>query len=694
MLLNFENYINILFRRKYFILFSLLSVCVIPMILVYVFCEPVYKTSGQLKIVFTNSQSYYLETAPKNIALFDYSDKTKVDNTFFEMVRNPRSLQQLIKNLSLTDKNGNYLKPDDILIGNEFFLYLKSEGIGVDLANGGEIIEVFGYSKTIERSEELTNLAIEYFLELYAGIFKDQALTAQKALEKRLKEIDQEIYDAENEKSNFLLGNKFFDFSREKDYIFDQYFIVKQSVTDNNRTLLETKSRFNKVYSILKQTPAFDLNEEVIKRNSLINEYKQQLVSLAMTLEKQRVEYLPNHPDIISTQKQIEILEKALNDELLKTFSTETKTKNTIHIELYKNYNYLQIEIKALDTRIKENILLLTSYEETLKGIQKSLIIEQQINRKLEQLKLFYSAASQGLEETKIVLAMEPVNAAVLNLADASMVDSEKPFFPNHNKILFVLLFLAASQAFALIILAEATDPTIFDINYFPRAKDSKYIRGLPKSGIFFRMRNLKKSYADKEKSYGLLSKNSNNCQALNSIISGIGSYSSHGVLPRVVLFSGADSGVGTSTLSYAIAAHLANKRKKVLAVHISIIAAKGMTIDSKDIQNPEMDTPLDQQIKNTRTKGLDLLILNQASLTANENFISELKNLSYDYMIIDTDPVAFDYTAVSLCQWVDSLVVVAKFRKTPIKMIENTIEIFNTSKEQSKIVLINQVTS
>src|SRR6056297_234035 len=120
MLLNVPEYIKILYRRKWYVLLSFICLCALPMIAVYTLYDPVYKTSGQLKIIYSNSQTYFVEKMPKNIAVFEYSDKTKIDNTFFEMVQNPESLKALIHEMEITDSQGNYLKPDKFLIGSEF----------------------------------------------------------------------------------------------------------------------------------------------------------------------------------------------------------------------------------------------------------------------------------------------------------------------------------------------------------------------------------------------------------------------------------------------------------------------------------------------------------------------------------------------------------------------------------------------
>ncbi len=105
-------------------------------------------------------------------------------------------------------------------------------------------------------------------------------------------------------------------------------------------------------------------------------------------------------------------------------------------------------------------------------------------------------------------------------------------------------------------------------------------------------------------------------------------------------------------------------------------------------------DDIFERQIKKTKNKKLDELIINESKISTDGTFISGLKDMphDYDYLIIDTEPVINNYTAACISNVVDAVVIVTKFRKTPRKIINNAIETLNTKEDQTKIIIINQI--
>ena len=184
---------GILRRRALILAFSFLFFAVLPVLLL-LFVKPVFRASAEMKILYTDSQAQYLTGVPADVARFEYAEKTKIDDTFFGIVKNPQSLRQVIADLRLSAPDGTTLYPDDLLMDGMTSMLFRSQGVAVELAGkGAEIIEVVGYGPTPGRAAELANALTERFLELYAEMYRSRARAALQALDARLPGVTEDF---------------------------------------------------------------------------------------------------------------------------------------------------------------------------------------------------------------------------------------------------------------------------------------------------------------------------------------------------------------------------------------------------------------------------------------------------------------------------------------------------------------------
>ncbi|MFO0752362.1 MAG: Wzz/FepE/Etk N-terminal domain-containing protein [Thermodesulfovibrionales bacterium] len=659
-----DRFIEIVRRRKYILIASVLIFALIPLVLSF-FYKPVYKASSHLRILLHESQSQYPSDMPDRVGAFEYADKNKVDNTFFAMLKNPKSLKRVIAALRITDRKGRPLNPDKFVISNDFSLFFKQEGIGVDVVESGEVIELIAYAHSPKRAEQIANAAVDSFTELYADIYRDEAKVALSAMEERLKFVTEELRKIEKRRYELLKSKSMVDITSEMDQLVKQYYSYIDLLNQNKRSVEEGKKSLQEIEATIRKIPELYKSDQVIERNPLIDDYKKQIVSLETSIAKMRGERTEQHPEVVTTRKQIEELREAIHKELDRLLSNETFSRNSYYTDLEKRLWDTRINLAVYTTTANVLNKIIDSTRNTMFGMKEVELGIKQIDREQSTMSTEYTSIVKGLGLANVLLTMKPTNLAVLNYADASVIQS--PHFPNRKKLLALSVFLGLTMGFALILLEEYSDRSLKDLAEAGRLLPSRPLLGLP--GV----RKKGSPFSAKEESFETLIERDEIRRAAWNIISGAAALTG-GKLPRSLLFTGAEPGVGTTTAAYVTARELALQGKRVLFFNIS----------SKELRKEERKRetlpavegfPLKRYVLESGVPGLSVLDFRRetgiGSAALVEDLPEQLRQMDYDCIIIDSDALSASNDSLFAARFAEAVLVVARFRGTSKDAIE-----------------------
>ncbi|MCC6346065.1 MAG: hypothetical protein IT388_02635 [Nitrospirales bacterium] len=679
-----DRFIEIVRRRKCLIIASVLIFALIPLVLSF-FYKPVYKASSQMRILLHESQSQYPSDMPDRVGTFEYADKNKVDNTFFAMLKNPKSLKQVIATLGIKDKQGHPVNPDRFLVGNDFSLFFKQEGVGVDVVESGEVIELIAYSHSPKRAEEIANATVDSFTELYADIYRNEAKVALVAMEERLKYVEEELNKIERKRYELLKAKSMVDITSEMDQLVKQYYSYIDLLNQNKRSVEEGKKSLKEMEATIKKIPELYRSDQVIERNPLIDDYKKQIVTLETSIAKMKGERTEQHPEIVTTKGQIEELRQAIHKEIDRLLSNETFSRNSYYTDLEKRLWDTRINLAVYTTTAGVLNRIIDATRNTMFGMKEAELGIKQIDREQSTLSTEYTSIVKGLGLARILLKMKPTNLAVLNYADASLIRA--PHFPNRKKLLAMSIFLGLTMGFALVLLEEYSDKSLRDLTEAARLLPSRPLLGLPE------VRKKGFSLSRKDESFDALIEREEVRRAAWNIISGAAALTG-GKLPRSLLFTGAEPGVGTTTAAYAVARELALQGKRVLF----------FTISSRELRRDERKReplpavegfPLKRYIIESGIPGLSVLDFKKetgiGSAALVEDLAEQLRQMEYDCIIMDSDALSASNDSLFAARFAEAVLVVARFRGTATDTLEAALG--HLGGPESKVsVLVNRI--
>ncbi len=697
-----KQFLDVISRRKKIIIVIVLAFTLLPLLLSLSF-RSVYKASSQLWMHTNATQTQYL-ALPTNISKFEYSDKNKLDNTFFAMLKNPKSMKRIISTLHITDEKERLVDPDKFIIGSEFNLFFSREGISVDVVESGDVIEVSGYSSTPERAGNVANAAVDAFMILYADIFKDEARLAQKAMKVRLAYVNKELRKLERRLYRYRKKYGIIDVTMEIEEGLKQYYSYLDLVHQNTKTMEEEKKVLEEVTKTITLIPELYLSSKAIERNPTLETYKQEIVTLETTIAKLKVDFTEAHPDIVASRMQIAEYKKAIHKEIERILGDENFSRNSYYAELEKRYydTKINLEIYKITDAILLNITDII-YKKML-NVKKIELLFNKIERQQSSLNTEYTNLTKGISDAEILLNMSPSNLAVLNYADASTISS--PYFPNRVKFLAISMFLSTIIAFSIILLEESADKSIKTFAEAQKAFQGNLLYGLPKYKKIFGFNIIPKKLLRyfptlrdellllKQRNFvRKVLKNNTIRRSVWNIISGIKVVSGE-TIARSILFTGAEEEVGTSTLALLVARELAVSGKKTLFLDIS--STDDWHLQGKDILPVDKKITLKDLIRSNDIYGIDVLLMKEITdipaIAMIDGLPEQLNNLDYEHIIIDADPVIACNDTLFLSATANVVLLTAKLHKTSKETIEEAFGRFKHLKTSKTVIIINQI--
>lgn len=669
-MLSFRELFDILWRRKLVIAASFLCIVILPVLLTLTY-SPVYKASSELKIIYRDSEAQYLSNMPDRIGIFEYVESSKVDDTFFDLVRNPVVVHNVINEVALVDDDGKALKYKDALISGGTSLFFKSEGLSVSLTkSGAEIIEINGYSREIKRAVDIANSATRSFIDLNANIYKEKAEEAFEAFQKRIAIVNNKIMELEQRRFNELSESNIIDISKERELALTKYYDYLELYHLSKTALEKTRANYYKISKTIKEIPELQLSTREMERNPLVDTYKKQIVTLENSLSKLLVDVTKKHPDVLAAKEQIRTTKEAIKKEQRRLLSSQTSSRNSYHSELIKRKYDAKIDMDILKVEHKALLSLLDKSNDRLMELQQMSLSQQELSRVLTALVNEYTQLQSGIDKVKALLLMSPTNVSVLNYANEAFLDKDKPYFPNKAKILALCIFLWLSGVFAMIVLLESMDKSIRNLDELrtdPSFTGISFLKGL----------NTVRSKGSKR-----------SIEAARNLIVAVKA-GLNPLTPKITLFSGVEPKVGARALAESYARGLSGDNRRVLLIRLSDSPREGALKSGRFLTDHIRSGEIDGLFECTLS-GKDREILMMS------NIGELLRGLDYEHIVIESPSLQKSTDSLLISFAANAIIIVARKHMTSKDVLESALSMFDREiidkKEDRRLwILLNQ---
>ena len=456
-----KNYIDVFFRRKWFLIVPTLLFSALGFAWSF-FIPPMYKSTAIILIQEEKA------TNPIISGLALSSTVKERINTLIKILLSKPVLQEVIKQVGI-DRN---LTPSQ----RNYIISLLRKNIRINLLGGSilkiechfrnpvlaqkiasAVSEIFIH-KNLELQMRETDVGIE-FLEKQRDIYAKKLADAERALREFKTKYQNVLLKSTSEKISKILGSPVMinaEILKYTDY--------KQNLIDLNLRLKELMAKRDKIKEMLEQESMYVVSERSF--DPIIRELKSILAQKQLQLARLQIDSTPDHPAVKRLKKEIEELKQQIDKKLQENPTIETKeVLNPVYQELKKKLNDVESEIDSIKTKIKltqiyledhaQKIKMIPIWEEQLAALQRDYEINSQI----------YSQITQKLETAYITRRLELEEKGTHFKVVESPEIPERPFKPNRKLMTFGGFIVGLLIGVGLVFVVEVTDHSFTDVN-------------------------------------------------------------------------------------------------------------------------------------------------------------------------------------------------------------------------------------
>jgi capsular exopolysaccharide synthesis family protein len=434
----------------------------------------------------------------------------------------------------------------------------------------------------------------------------------------------------------------------------------------------EAESRLRAARTQLGQGSSGDALGEALG-SVVIQNLRSQRAQVSAKLANLETRYGPRHPELVTTQKELADLDSQIQAEVARIISS-----------LQTNAAAARERLASIESSVGQARATLADNNRA--GIQLS-----ELERNAQAVRSLYESF---LARYKEISSQEGIATADAKIVSYSSLPNE-PTSPNIPTNLAIGLTLAAALGVAGVLLSELLDSTLSTSDDVQRRLFMPYLGAVPLLGSVSKGRGSPISHVVSAPS-----------SAFSEAIRAVGAsiLFSPATPPKIVLMTSALPGEGKTMASLCLVRSLAMQGHRVLYVDCDLrraagAAALGVRPVAGLIEVLKGDVSLSTAIFKDVETGADILPMRPPasgsrdlfSLPAMDQLLERLRG-QYELVILDTAPVLAVSETRVLARKADAVVVLAAWRQTPQKAVENALEMLEAVGAQVVGVALTQV--
>jgi polysaccharide biosynthesis transport protein len=627
--------------------------------------KPVYQAEGQVLLRKDSglASSMNANASSSSLgALEALTQKTNPISTEIEIIKSEPILRRTIQTLQLKDADGKILEQEE-------FLKLLS----VTNAKETDIIKLAYKSTNPQLAMTVVNQLIDLYRERNLSSTRSQASAARKFIESQLPAAENDVKRYELAIRNFKEKSKVISLSDEAKISVENIGDIQKSLTSVEGQLADAQARSQSLRTQLGVSPAQGLAVNAVSQSPAVQKALTEKQENARKLTTLSTELQPSHPTIQNLQKRQTALDSFLKDQVGQVVGQSTTNSSLKTIQSGETQQKLTETLIQTETQrigLQDQVDLLrnaqVTYRDRLIVLPRLEQIQRELERKLKVAQNTYEALLKKLQEVRIAENQNIGN--IETVAQAILPD--KPVSPK------ILLNLAIGTVMGLLLgigtalLLESLDNSIKTV------KEAQAVFDLTVLGTIPALESTEKvNLKSLERPTPKLSVRDNPRSAVSEayrMLQANLKFLSSDHPARAIAITSSVPQEGKSTTSANLALVLAEMGHRVLIVDSDLRRPSQHQIwelpNSVGLSNILVESGQWAGVVRSENEQLDIITAgvippNPVRLIDSQRMASLIEEWRriYDYVLIDTPPLAVASDALLVAQVADGLLMVAR---------------------------------
>ena len=674
--MEFRRLWDVIWRRKWIVIITF-SIFFATVVIGTNIATPIYEAKARILIETSDTLSSLTSTLGVSVPGFRVSSLAEdTYDTEIALATIRPILEKVISKLNLKDKDGETLKPEDLIEFSILYYIFPQPYIEVEQYEESDILEIISNSADPQEAANMSNLLAELYIQDTLERARKEYKAARVFLESQIKDVKEKYYKALLAKKDFMIRESTVDLQTETRNLLDYISDLKNEYRDNEISLAEAEENIKLIEKKIAGKGYIS--------STLIDDLETRLNELMIDIAGKSVEITEEHPDIVQLNKQIDVIKNILQKKADIVLGSEDVPVTPVYEDLIRDLKnaYLNKKIGEVKRNLlkhymekAKNELIKVPYKSTTQSqIDLSLSVYQDTYRKL-------------LEYLTQVGVAESITLSNIRLIEPATTPDE-PDFPKKILNYALGIFMGLFWALFLAFLVEYVDNTIKTPEDL---KDYNFtlLGSIPK----FKKKSLISELDANDPVY----------EAYRRVLSSI-HFIKQGKPPKTLLISSANPKVGSTTTLANLGIVYAKEGEKVLLVdtdlrrpHLhqlfGLSNQEGLTsvlLENKEIERVIYESGIEglNILPSGPTPSDTALLLKSSKM---QEIIRELEK-RYDILIFDSAPFLIKNDAMSLIKYLEGMVIVLRNKITTYRDISKIEEILKNAKTTPIGVILNCV--
>lgn len=413
--------------------------------------EPIYEAKAKL-LFQTEDQSLALPTLGDG----NRGGKASPLANQAEIMKSAPIVQQVIDNLDLRNDEGELLKPKSLL-GN----------LTVSPLRDTDILELAYESPDPEEAATVINELMAVYQKNNILTNRSEATAAREFIEEQLPKTEESVRVAEERLREFKEENSVIALSQEATSTVEILAELDEQMIQVLAQLDDAQTRLEQLTAKLGLPPEQALAAGALSQSEAVQTVLKEYQGVEEELTLKRSRYQPEHPIILTLQERqaalASLLEERVNTVLQEELSSDPISGDfnlqlsNLKIALVEDLVKAQVNYQALSSRVASLRAERVAYQDRARILPKLEQRQRELERQLNASQSTYEALLKRLQEVRVAENQNLGNARVVENA----AQPERPISPRIKLNLALGGILGAMLGIATALIIDAKDRTV-----------------------------------------------------------------------------------------------------------------------------------------------------------------------------------------------------------------------------------------
>ncbi len=687
-----SDYIRIISTYKWLVVLVFLAV----------FFVTVIYTARADRIYKATSKVLLQEKMTNNLLFTGFSNKASSINNNIQILKSYPVIELMHQNLK-RDKDYDTFPISQLEEGSPVE-YIK-KNLSVDTERETDIMIINFESTSSAEAKAMANAAAHALMQQDTNYARLEFRSTREFLAEQLEDNERQLMASEEELRLFKIDHGISMLTQETEKLIEQSAELSALLSSAETELEVSKKHVAYLRGELSQQDTFLLDVNTVLTSPLLEQLKKEIVANQTQYVNllTRLEYSPDHPELVSLNKSIESAKKRLNDEIQRISSVNTGSADPLQYRasLIDKISAAEIQLNINEAKVFSLRNAVEVYNQRMSLLPDTEIELARLERSFRINEKTYTMLIEKYEEAKIV---EQSKVGSIRLVEEA-IDPQNPIKPNIKMNLLIGIVLGLGLGIGLALLLHSLDSKIRNFDDVRRYVALPILGTIPiiqtSEGDFEDIEKLLKTAKGEEKKTLEMT-----LQQMDSkIVSNYSPKSSPAEAFRILrtnlvakkkegesmclLVTSSGPKVGKTTIHTNLATTLSQMDAKVILVDLDLRRPRIHSMFHIPKENGISDFLVDKSakletyIKKCSVPNLDILTSgyippNPSELLASGRMDEAIHILKqkYDYILFDAPPVIAVTDAMILSKKVDAMFLVVRIAQADKLVIKRAKEL------------------